>query len=1175
MNSATLQIAIEVDDKGSVKIRQLGQEARKAGTEGQKGFDGMKNSADQAEGSLGKLGNSAKIVGTAIAAIAASAVMAKVISESRAAVAAYADYEKQMLVLENQIVATGRVGQVTGKQLDDMAQRIDKATLESAAGVREAQGVLMSFRSIGTDSMERVLMVASDMVAVMGGDVVSATRSLARALEDPTQGLTMMARSGTTFTEQQKELIKSLHASGREMDAQNEILKVLESQYGGAAVAAGSGLAGAQDNLNRVSNNLRITIGEKLAPAVDRNTNALAEWIVRNEDMIAQGVEWFLSGLEWAWRKLYDVIVTAQGHFLTFMDIYISGLIQLEYVTQATWEVVKGSFGVALDAMRIMYAEFVEAIANSLPDFNLVLPVPGDTPFTMSFSGQAESLRAYAASVRDGATATGELQAKLAELTATRDREMAAHTRIVESMRAGNSATETAAKKTEELSGANNNLADTANQAGTATKQLGDTAKETSAKLATAAKEDEARLKDAVRRVQTRVDAERKAARDREQMEQSLTDRVKKMTLSELDYKRWALDQEVQELRKVAGEHEQTQALISQYHQGALAEIEAGNEATSQFVADRWKQAYDGMQGVLADWIFNWEISLDSMLDLFKRILAEMVAAWIMSGLAGMFRGEGLGGFSIGSLGSFSGGGSGGGSLSLPSFGGGGSAGAPGQGWQGTGYTGGQLLGAGGQVVGGAAGVYNLAEKGSDAGPMDYAGGALGAYSMYSGGQKLYAAYQTYQAAQALQAGSTIAAGASTSVPILTAGSKTAVAAAGTTPAATGAGAGAGTAGAGAGLTMTGVGAAMAAIAVAWVKAIGPALLGKGRDSGEWAADLTSKYGQSLTSVDNDLATAKMQDLERIFESGFNNISQYANSLLPALEAKYGEAWAGMTAALENSLPAFDRYLDGVLGVDVALEDSARVYALAQQATIDNGQSLYQLAEVLMDLGMSEDFARSTAVAMIASMDDLAPALSDSSMSAINAAQSLHTLRNVHESYNHEIGGYTSAMEQARVEQAMLSQGIEGSAHSIGAMKQAVDQLSNTPLDVSASIDVQLKGITADQYSASSSFSSMSHYRGSYNHEIGGYTMFADGGILTRAIEFRPGMIGGEAGYPEAIIPLRRPQQMNDIEDKLDDIRDRGDDRAILLAIARGTKKTADLLQRFEMIGLPAREARQ
>ena len=63
---------------------------------------------------------------------------------------------------------------------------------------------------------------------------------LAKALEDPARRVTDLARSGTVFTEQQKEQIKTLQESGRLFEAQNLILQEIEQQYGGAAEAAGS-----------------------------------------------------------------------------------------------------------------------------------------------------------------------------------------------------------------------------------------------------------------------------------------------------------------------------------------------------------------------------------------------------------------------------------------------------------------------------------------------------------------------------------------------------------------------------------------------------------------------------------------------------------------------------------------------------------------------------------------------------------------------------------------------------------------------------------------------------------------------------------------------------------------------------------------------------------------------
>lgn len=62
MNSATVQIAIEVDDRGSVKIRNLGKAAQEAGRDGSKGFDEIKRSMDASDASTGRLANSVKIL---------------------------------------------------------------------------------------------------------------------------------------------------------------------------------------------------------------------------------------------------------------------------------------------------------------------------------------------------------------------------------------------------------------------------------------------------------------------------------------------------------------------------------------------------------------------------------------------------------------------------------------------------------------------------------------------------------------------------------------------------------------------------------------------------------------------------------------------------------------------------------------------------------------------------------------------------------------------------------------------------------------------------------------------------------------------------------------------------------------------------------------------------------
>jgi hypothetical protein len=88
MNTASLNIAIEVDDKGSIKIRKIGSEAEKSGRKGARGFDKMRQSlADLDQSSKLTLGNLKEIslATTAMAAATAAAITALIVKSINAA----------------------------------------------------------------------------------------------------------------------------------------------------------------------------------------------------------------------------------------------------------------------------------------------------------------------------------------------------------------------------------------------------------------------------------------------------------------------------------------------------------------------------------------------------------------------------------------------------------------------------------------------------------------------------------------------------------------------------------------------------------------------------------------------------------------------------------------------------------------------------------------------------------------------------------------------------------------------------------------------------------------------------------------------------------------------------------------------------------------------------------
>jgi phage-related minor tail protein len=176
-------------------------------------------------------------------------------------ITAYSDFERQSFKINQLLEQTNSASGLTGTQIEDMAQRIGKSTLESADGVREASAILLSFKSVAGSTFERTMQMAADMSAVTGQDLKSSIIQLGKAMEDPATGMTNLRRVGVSFTNSQKDMIVAMKDSGDAAGAQAEILTLLEAQMGGAGVASGKGLAGAADLVAHNWNNMLESFG--------------------------------------------------------------------------------------------------------------------------------------------------------------------------------------------------------------------------------------------------------------------------------------------------------------------------------------------------------------------------------------------------------------------------------------------------------------------------------------------------------------------------------------------------------------------------------------------------------------------------------------------------------------------------------------------------------------------------------------------------------------------------------------------------------------------------------------------------------------------------------------------------------------------------------------------------
>jgi hypothetical protein len=142
--------------------------------------------------------------------------------------------------------ATGVFGNRTNQVTADLIKFADAHEMvigQEAELIKGVQATLLSFKGLSASAgvvggnFERATKAAFDMGAALEKDAAGQAMALAKALEDPVRGLTALRRSGTMFTEQQQDMIRTMVEAGDVLGAQNLILTEIESQYGGTAEA--------------------------------------------------------------------------------------------------------------------------------------------------------------------------------------------------------------------------------------------------------------------------------------------------------------------------------------------------------------------------------------------------------------------------------------------------------------------------------------------------------------------------------------------------------------------------------------------------------------------------------------------------------------------------------------------------------------------------------------------------------------------------------------------------------------------------------------------------------------------------------------------------------------------------------------------------------------------------
>ena len=218
-------------------------------------------------------------------------------------ISVFSERERDTALLTNGLKNLGLQGTPALDALQRSADKLGKTTLFDQEQFTRGFALLTSFRSIGVSSYERVATAAADLAQTTGQDLNSALLQLSKALEDPARRVTDLSRSGTVFTEQQKEQIRVLQESGNMLGAQNLILQEIEKQYGNAAVAAGeAGFAGAMDSAGESARDLGEAVGTIIVPALENFLRAITpviENLAKFIDYVSK-IPGVLSGIQGA-----------------------------------------------------------------------------------------------------------------------------------------------------------------------------------------------------------------------------------------------------------------------------------------------------------------------------------------------------------------------------------------------------------------------------------------------------------------------------------------------------------------------------------------------------------------------------------------------------------------------------------------------------------------------------------------------------------------------------------------------------------------------------------------------------------------------------------------------------------------------------------------------------------
>lgn len=253
-----------------------------------------------------------------------------------------AEFAKQA---DDRLVAVAESMRIFGANADVVAERLQKLgdAQEYELGVtaetiKATQAKLLTFGQLAKTANEvggafdRATVAAIDLGAAGFGEASQNAVQLGKALQDPIKGITALARSGVTFTEAEKAKIRSLVESNKMLEAQDTLLKAVETQVGGTAKATTTDTF----RITAAFGHVRDEIGTLLLPVVEKFANFMVEKVVPFATRAGQefGEKGFGGGMKFLIGEI-DKFITSGGKVTTIITAITAAFVALRLITIA------------------------------------------------------------------------------------------------------------------------------------------------------------------------------------------------------------------------------------------------------------------------------------------------------------------------------------------------------------------------------------------------------------------------------------------------------------------------------------------------------------------------------------------------------------------------------------------------------------------------------------------------------------------------------------------------------------------------------------------------------------------------------------------------------------------------------------------------------------------------